>query len=100
MGTNWYLDQIFRKWIDSLFYILRMRKIIAYDEHRIRASHTGHDNPKEEWEDCNIKIDGRNLFNQPIKTDNVNIPEIRLQVVKEMITQLSLAKLSLFQKTL
>ena len=100
MGTNWYLDQIFRKWIDSLFYILRMRKIIAYDEHRIRASHTGHDNPKEEWEDCNIKIDGRNLFNQPIKTDNVNIPEIRLQVVKEMITQPSLAKLSLFQSTL
>ena len=93
------MDQI-RKWIDSLFYILRMREIIAYDEYRIRASHTGHDNPKEELEDCNIKLDGRNLFNQPIKTDNVNIPEIRLQVVKEMITQLSLAKLSLFQKTL
>ena len=43
-------------------------------------------------------IDGQNFFDQPVKS-NIRTFK-RLQLVKEMITQLVFIRLSLFQKTL
>ena len=47
--------------------------MLAFENENDRTTHRGYYLPKEEIKDCNVKIDGRNVFNQTI--NNIKIYE-------------------------
>ena len=60
-----YLDYL----IDSSFEEVNRLFASLFENNADRTAHLGHVSPKVEIKDCNVKIDGRNFFDQPINDD-------------------------------
>ena len=63
--------------------------VLSFENNDDRKGHTGYFFPKVEIKDCNVMIDGKNVFDQPLKIilEHMIIIE-NLQLVKRIITQL------------
>ena len=63
--------------------------VLTFNANDTRIGHSIYFLPTEKVENYNVMIDGRNFFDQPVKNDIKSYENIRkLQLVKEMITQL------------
>ena len=63
--------------------------VLAFENDAQRASHSRYYIPNVEIKDYNIKINGENFFDQPVKDNKVTYENIRkIATVKEMITQM------------
>ena len=70
--------------VNRLFFVL------PFENDDDRTSHSDYYLPNVEIKDCNIMINGKNFFDQPIKNNKVTYENIRkLLQVKEMTTQLA-----------
>ena len=82
---NQYLDFL----IDPSFHRVNRLFVLLFDNEDDRNIHTRYYLPKLEIKDYNVTIDGKNLFDQPVKSDmktHDNIQE--MNPGEEMITQL------------
>ena len=43
--------------------------MLSFENENDRTSHSNYYLPKVEIKDCNVMIDGKNIFNQPINSD-------------------------------
>ena len=63
--------------------------VLAFENDAQRTSHSRYYIPNVEIKDYNIKINGENFFDQPVKDNKVTYENIRkIATVKEMITQM------------
>ena len=63
--------------------------VLAFENDAQRTSNKRYYIPNVEIKDYNVMIDGKNLFDQPVKNDKVTYENIRnLLLLKEMIIQL------------
>ena len=63
--------------------------VLAFENDAQRTSHSRYYLPNVEIKDYNIKINGENFFDQPVKDNKVTYENIRkIATVKEMITQM------------
>ena len=76
--------------IDPSFQGVNRLFVLSLENRTDRKLHTVYYIPKVEIKDHNFIIDERNFFDRPIKSDLKTLITLeRLQLVKEMITQLS-----------
>ena len=71
---------------DSSFQGINRLFVLSFENENDRTSHSTYYLPKVEIKDCNVMIDDKNLFDQPINSTHENVEKLIL--VKEMITQL------------
>ena len=83
-AQNRYLNQL----VDPSFQRVNRLFALSFDNEDGRTSHSEYYLPKVTIKDYNVIIDGKNIFDQPIiNLKNMKILE-KVQLVKEMITQL------------
>ena len=70
-----------------------------FENENDRKVHKGYYLPKVEIKDYNVMIDGKNVFEQPVKNKHMIIFK-KLQLVNEMITQLVLCCVEIIWKTI
>ena len=63
--------------INPSFHRVNRRFILAFENENDRISHSTYYLPKVELKDCNVMIDGRNFFDQPINSMNKTYENIR-----------------------
>ena len=51
--------------------------VLSFENENNRTSHSEYYLPKVEIKDYNFKIDGKNLFDQPVKNDKITYENIR-----------------------
>ena len=82
---NWYLNFLISpnsQGVNSFF-------VLSFENSADRTGHTRCYLPKVEIKDCNVKIDGRNFFYQPINDDIKTYENIeKMLLVKAIIMQL------------
>ena len=67
------------QWVNILF-------VLSFENKNDRTVHTKYYLPTVELKDYNVIIDGKNLFDQPVKNDLETYDNIKkLQLAKEMI---------------
>ena len=67
------------QWVNILF-------VLSFENKNDRTVHTKYYLPTAELKDYNVIIDGKNLFDQPVKNDLGTCDNIKkLQLAKEMI---------------
>ena len=74
-AQNWYLDFFFSPSFQGVNRLFEL----SFENEDDRTEHTGYYLPKIEIKHSNVKIDGRNFFDQPINDDiktNQNIRKI------------------------
>ena len=75
--------------IDPSFQRVNRLFVLSFENEEDRKVHTEYYLPKVEIKDCNVIIDGKNFFDQPVKSDMRTYDNIqKLQQVKGMITLL------------
>ena len=84
-AQNQYLNHL----VDPSFQGVNRHFVLSFENENDRTSHSEYYLPKVEIKDYNVKIDGTNLFDQPINND-IKTCEVleKLPQAKEMITQL------------
>ena len=70
---NQYLDFL----IDPSFQGVKRLLVVSFENEEDRKVHTGCYLPKVEIKDCNVTIDGKNFFDQPVKSDMRTYNNIR-----------------------
>ena len=51
--------------------------MLSFEDNAVRTGHTGHFLPKVEMKDCNVMVNGRKLFDHPVKNDIRTFGNIR-----------------------
>ena len=72
--------------VDPSFQGVSRLFVLSFENENDRTSHSTYYLPKVEIKDYNVMIDGKNFFDQPIKS-NIKTYD-KLLLVKEMITRL------------
>ena len=63
--------------IDPSFQGVNRLFVLAFEDDAQRTSNRDYYIPNVEIKDCNVMIDGKNLFDQPVKNDKVTYENIR-----------------------
>ena len=63
--------------IDPSFQGVNRLFVLSFENENGRTSHSEYYLPKVEIRYCNVKIDGKNVFDQPVKYDKITYGDIR-----------------------
>ena len=75
--------------VDSSFQDVNRPFVLSFGNENDRKTHLGHYLPKVKIKDCNVMIDGKTCFDQPVKMILKHLEILgKLLLIKEMITQL------------
>ena len=92
-------NQYFYFLIDPGFRGINRPVVLLFENENDWKVHKGYYLPKVEIKDYNVMIDGKNFFEQPVKSKHMIIFK-RLQLFNEMITQLVLCWVKIIWKTI
>ena len=92
-------NQYFNDFVNPSFQEVNRLFVLSFENENGRTSHSEYYLPKVEIKDYNVKIDGKSIFDQPVKSYKITYEKLeKLLLVKEMITQMLFIRLSYFKE--